>query len=549
MDTHLEGRFTGGMTNEPISGECPDSPGHGDSDQAACGTADFLMRIIHGKGELPAFSSHIVEINTKLSSLTSVNFSSAGDLAKIILKDFSLTNRLLKIVNSALYAGQSGKVTTISKAMFLLGIEKIRIMAATLMIFDHLENNSQVKELQEIASTSLMSGLVAASVAEKMKMADKEEVFICSMLFNLGKMLVICYFPDKHEEIKRRMVDLELDEVKASTSVLGVSYNDLGMAVSRSWNFPDKIVRSMEPLSDQILDQPKTELGNLRLLSSYSNELLSSLINAPSSERAEVLSSVLKRYGKRIPIQPAEMKSLLESTATNGNPCADVGKINRQSADRFKQLFKSQPGHPSETRKAKNLGKSEHPSLPSGRDPCASTSGPSGLEARGGVLANGLQEIKEVMKGSYRLNDVLCMILETMYRGFELNRVIFCLRDTKQGTMAARFGLGESVEEIVQRFHFRVSRSSDLFNIVIAQGKGVIIDNSANPNILKILPDWYRCFFLAPSFFIYPLISPKGCIGLFYGDRKTPEPVITQSDITFMEELRDMFLSAISCGP
>ncbi len=544
----MEGRYTGGMANEPIPGEGPGSPEHGDSGQAACGTTDFLMKIIHSKGELPAFSSHIVEINTKLSSLTSVNFSSAGDLAKIILKDFSLTNRLLKIVNSALYAGQSGKVTTISKAMFLLGIEKIRIMAATLMIFDHLENNSQVKELQEIASTSLMSGLVAASVAEKMKMADKEEVFICSMLFNLGKMLVICYFPDKHEEIKRRMVDLELDEVKASTSVLGVSYNDLGMAVSRSWNFPDKIVRSMEPLSDQILDQPKTELGNLRLLSSYSNELLSSLINAPSSERAEVLSSVLKRYGKRIPIQPAEMKSLLESAVANGNPYTDAAKINRQAADRFKQLFQSPPGDPPETQKAKNSGKSEHPSLPGGRDPCPGAS-TSGLEARGGVLANGLQEIKEAMKGSYRLNDVLCMILETMYRGFELNRVIFCLRDTKQGTMAARFGLGESVEEIVQRFHFRVSRSSDLFNIVIAQGKGVIIDNSANPSILKILPDWYRRFFLAPSFFIYPLIAPKGCIGMFYGDRKTPEPVITQADITFMEELRDIFLSAISCGP
>ncbi len=254
--TFLEGENLGhsfgrpvyrGMTNEPISGECPDSPEHGDRDQSARGTADFLMKIIHSKGELPAFSSHIVEINTKLSSLTSVNFSSAGDLAKIILKDFSLTNRLLKIVNSALYAGQSGKVTTISKAMFLLGIEKIRIMAATLMIFDHLENNSQVKELQEIASTSLMSGLVAASVAAKMKMADKEEVFICSMLFNLGKMLVICYFPDKYEEIKRRMVDLELDEVKASTSVLGVSYNDLGMAFRGPGIFPIKLSEVWSP--------------------------------------------------------------------------------------------------------------------------------------------------------------------------------------------------------------------------------------------------------------------------------------------------------------
>ncbi|SEM55208.1 HDOD domain-containing protein [Syntrophus gentianae] len=525
---------------------CLDPEGREKRAEAVHGTVDFLMRRMHHKGELPAFSSHMIEINSKLSSLTSVNFSSAGDLAGIILKDFSLTNRLLKIVNSALYAGQSGKVTTISKALFLLGIEKIRIMAATLMIFDHLENKSQAKELQEIALNSLMSGLVASSIAEKMKLGGTEEVFICAMLYNLGKMLVICYFPEEYEEIKRRMSETGQDETAASKSVLGISYNDLGMAVSRSWNFPDKIVNSMEPLSEQLLDQPKTELGNLRVLSSYSNELLSSLINSPSPERAEVLSSMLKRYRKRVPIPQDEMKSLLESTVTKVHPYSDAVKADKQSVNRFKNLFQSTPESIPEVRKTKTAEPSENPVLPKEPVPHAAPSGATDAESKRNVLANGLREIKEVMKGAYRLNDVLYMILETMYRGFELSRVVFCLRDAKQGAMVARFGLGENIDEIVRHFHFRISRSSDLFNIVIAQGKGILIDNAANPNILKILPDWYQYLIAAPSFFIYPLISPKGCIGMFYGDRKMRETMLTEADKKFMEELRDIFLFAIT---
>ncbi|MDP1990565.1 MAG: hypothetical protein Q8K00_06025, partial [Syntrophales bacterium] len=55
-------------------------------------TVEFLMRRMRHKGDLPAFSEHIIEINSKLSSLTAITFSSAGDLSKIILKDFSITN-------------------------------------------------------------------------------------------------------------------------------------------------------------------------------------------------------------------------------------------------------------------------------------------------------------------------------------------------------------------------------------------------------------------------------------------------------------------------
>ena len=61
--------------------------------------------------ELPAMSNHVQE----LISLAHSSRSAANDLSRVILKDYSLTNKVLQVVNSAYYSlGQS--VSSISRA-------------------------------------------------------------------------------------------------------------------------------------------------------------------------------------------------------------------------------------------------------------------------------------------------------------------------------------------------------------------------------------------------------------------------------------------------
>jgi len=293
------------------------------------GTVEFLMRRMRHKGDLPAFSEHITEINSKLSSLTAINYSSVGDLAKIILKDFSLTNKLLRVVNSALYGTLSGKVTTISKAVFLLGFDKVRMISAALMVYDHLQNKTQAAELKEMAFASFMSGVMAMSVAETIKRGEREEAFICAMLHNLGKMLVVCYLPEEYEEIKTHLAREGADEGRASKAVLGVSYSELGMAVSRSWNFPDKIVRSMEYPPAGVLSAPKTEQEILRNISSYSNELLDAVLEARDAERSDVLSDLSKRYRNSITLPVEQMETLIDETVKRVDDFSGVVRADR----------------------------------------------------------------------------------------------------------------------------------------------------------------------------------------------------------------------------
>ena len=47
-----------------------------------------------------------------------------------------------------------------------------------------------------------------------------------------------------------------------------------------------------------------------------------------------------------------------------------------------------------------------------------------------------------------KLNEVLRMILETMFRALGFRRIVFCLRDPKTETLTGRFGLGEGAEAV-----------------------------------------------------------------------------------------------------
>lgn len=510
-------------------------------------TVEFLFRRMRHKGDLPAFSKHIIEINSKLSSLKALNLSAMGDLANIILKDFSLTNKLLRVVNSAIYGNFSGRVATVSKAVMLLGFEKVRMIASTLLIFDHLENKSMAMELKEAAMESFMSGIIAMKLAEDLKMGRGEEAFICAMLYNLGKMLVICYFPEEYDAIRKLVNEDCVDEEKAVHSVLGISYSEVGMAVSRTWNFPDMIVRSMEKPPPGVIGSPKTEQEILRNLTNYANDLCDVIAKTEEPEWSKAVSEMANRYQKSVPLPVKEVENLLQSTSERIDHFSSIVRLDPKSSklmNRLSSHLKTEDEHPPDQSSADEP--SHHDVQIDKVSDLSKQSKVVTPEMARMIVSNGVNEIADAMKSSYSLNDVMYMILETMYRGCEFHRVIFCLKEVKETKMVARFGLGENAEHIVASFQIDISRSSDIFNIAITKGKGMMIEDAGAPNITKNLPAWYQSNIAAPAFLIYPLVIKGSTIGLFYADKNKKGSLLTGTQQKYMDDLYSMAVDVIT---
>jgi len=108
------------------------------------------------------------------------------------------------------------------------------------------------------------------------------------------------------------------------------------------------------------------------------------------------------------------------------------------------------------------------------------------------VMAAGIQDITNSMVENFRLNEVLRMILETMFRALGFRRVIFCLRDPKTDILTGRFGLGDQSERVSAAFKVPLKTPSDLFAAVCIKGADTLISDATVANIATRLPQWYR---------------------------------------------------------
>lgn len=198
-----------------------------------------LLRRIQAESDFPALSESVGAINR----ITASDRESVNQLSNTILKDFALTSKLLKLANAAFYSrAGGGTISTVSRAVVILGFDAVRSIALSLILFDNLQNRAQAQQLKEEFLKVLYAALLARELAEKAGVDDGEEAFIGAMLHHLGRMLALFYFPAEMTAARERMATRGITEALAASEVLGASPEQLGIAVARNWGFPERLV-------------------------------------------------------------------------------------------------------------------------------------------------------------------------------------------------------------------------------------------------------------------------------------------------------------------
>lgn len=235
------------------------------------GTVEFLLRRMQRRKDFPSLSRSLVEIN-RLTSKDSN--ATTGQLATVVLRDYALTNKLLKLANSAFYGVIAGEVKNISHAISLIGFEQLRVTANSLTLFSHLKDRSKSKSLREMLIRSFVAGLLARHLAQRQKLDYAEEAFICGMFQSLGETLTMFYFTEEHLDIEAERRQGNISISQATISVLGITYSQLGAAITRDWRFPALIVDAIEGVQeDGEIPAPSDEGERLRNVSCFADRL------------------------------------------------------------------------------------------------------------------------------------------------------------------------------------------------------------------------------------------------------------------------------------
>jgi eukaryotic-like serine/threonine-protein kinase len=511
-------------------------------------TLEFLLRRMRHKSDFPALSESVSAINKIANSET----ESIEKLSNTILKDFALTNKLLRLVNSAYYrpAG-GGSISTVSRAVIVLGFEAVRNIAITVLLFEHLQNKGNVNQLKEDFLRANLAGVLAKDIGASAKMRELEQSFICALFHSLGRLLSQFYFPDESDEIRLLMAQKECTEEAAALQVLGISFEDMGIAIARQWGFPPLIVGTMRRLPAGPVRSQAQQEDRLRVLSAFANELCDVIAQATPEARDRELKKTMVRFAEAVSLDQNEIHQTVQRAVEEVADFARVIHLNMQQTTFGKQmrLFVRNSGvenaadaeNSTAFADATVLGESGPP------DPGDDEAQPT-VDAQS-ILAAGIQDISNTLIEGFKLNDILRIILETMYRAMGFKRVVLCIRDAKAGVMQGRFGFGPEANEVAKAFRFPLSFTPDIFHAATSKGVDLLISDIDDAKIAGRIPDWYRKAVPAHSFVLFPLNIKGNPIALIYADRDEPGGIaIPDKELQLLRTLRNQAILAIKQG-
>jgi serine/threonine protein kinase len=288
------------------------------SDHAA---VEYLLFRMRRKKDFPALSNTLLEINRMAAEDSS---TPVATLANNILCDYALTNKLLKLANSAFFGSGGRSVKSVSDAIRVLGMSHVRQACTALMSLQQFDGALDNEELVDVLSASFTAGLVARHVAPALKVPDAEQAFIAGLFQGMGRSLAIYHFPREHAEVKEAVAGGTLTWPEAQIEVLGVTYQEIGRSVARLWGFPEPLLGAMAPWRGDPITAPATETDALFQAATFANRLCS----VCSDERPEVaelrLTALVGHFEQSLPLTVARAADVLQGAVEKFRQLAPV---------------------------------------------------------------------------------------------------------------------------------------------------------------------------------------------------------------------------------
>ncbi|MFL6657616.1 MAG: HDOD domain-containing protein [Massilia sp.] len=494
-----------------------------------------LMSKVCGDEDMFALGASVAQVVQMASS----DDQGTHDLAYYVLADPALTQRILRLSNTAQYRTASGSnVTTISRAISLLGFDNVKATALAMLLVDALSNSAHEQSVRVELMVSLCASLVGREMARHSQYQGAEEAAIGALFKNLGPLLVASHEHERYREIKGLVSSGEHNLAQASQMILGCSYDTLSEAVMGEWKIPDQIVRTLAPLPPGPLKQAPNRADWMRQVASFGYEVSLLMARSNDPKSSHEAAALLKRYGAALGLDAEQLVALFDNVQNEMSSL--LQSMNMEAPPRVPEPDDGEGGLPNVLLLA-TMGNDEAEvgaTHPSGKP----------LNARDLLLA-GVQDVTQMRAGGKaKVNELILAVLETLYRSMGFRFATVCLKDARTAQYRARLAFGDDHAARLAGFVFPAASTRDLFHLAMENDADLMIADAATPKIRDLLPAWHRQLLPdARSFIVLPLVVGKVQLGLFYADRTAMAPEGVPADETsLIKALKGQILAALT---
>lgn len=160
------------------------------------------------------------------------------DVADLMLTDQVMTARVMKLLNSPVYK-PANEITSLKRALVYLGLRHIREVALTTSFISAFEADEGAFEISSFWEHSFGVGMVSKIIAARVGYQDLEKAYISGIIHDLGVVVLSNFMRDEFHDILNSINGKPIKLVDAEIERLGTSHCEIGLCMSRKWNFPE----------------------------------------------------------------------------------------------------------------------------------------------------------------------------------------------------------------------------------------------------------------------------------------------------------------------
>lgn len=212
---------------------------------------DFLSSLIQGMQELPYEPGLLRDLFSQTGENSQASLESVG---MTIARGQGLAARVLSMANSAYY-GLQAEVSSVSRAVAVLGLKEVRNLVLTIGISDLAAKHRLPKKFNladywmhqvGVAEAARLIAVHAARKGGHAEQEDPDTLYTAGLLHDLGKLFIASFRPLTWAAIRTLRDAENLTDVEAEDRYWGVDHAVIAAHVLSYWNLPESLT---EPIS------------------------------------------------------------------------------------------------------------------------------------------------------------------------------------------------------------------------------------------------------------------------------------------------------------
>jgi HD-like signal output (HDOD) protein len=473
-------------------------------------------------GDLPVFSATI----NRIQQISASDEGDAMALAMAIMKDAGLSARLLKLANSSAYKRGQGNISVISRAVVLMGFNRIKSITLTLKLIESFHDTHPDLDVPGMMMRQFLSANIAKEIAVRsLQHVDPEEAYLAALLFGLGEIIVACTLPDEYRKLLALKKSSDKRWPLIQAEVLGISFNALGREMAAGWGYPKQVLNTMSDLDMTQLDEQSNLLTSLPYLC---NGLVHQI------------------YGQDLRNeQPYDQ--LVDSIANvSGIPFDDVGEVAIQC---FRQVSKisrtyglkaqllipeyTESGNEAKDTVVRKLAFLAHDEAEQ-EEPEVNEADVQVAEAH--VLCSQgqldyLNRLTELIGSEGKIHDIFKLVVEAIHQCSDFDRSLLCLLNKKRDHLSVKMIEGDEIDALQGYFERgKNGKDDDLFFRVIEKQVTLLVNDLDEEGWSSRLPKSFVTQTHCQGFVLIPLVMGSRVIGMLYADRLKGHGAVSDND-------------------